>query len=229
MNVNDQVSYVYNQISSNTNLTKGFNAIGFSQGSQFLRAFVERYNSPPVHNLISIGGQHQGVYGFPKCPGVNYTLCEWVRTLLNYGAYVSWVQDFLVQAEYWHDPFYEDEYVSDCVFLPDINNEGKNKNQTYKKNLMSLQNFVMVKFTEDTMVIPIESEWFGFYVPGQDKLIQTMQETTLYQEDWIGLKEMDQNKQLSFLSVVGDHLQFTDEWFVQNIVPYLNSTSRMFR
>jgi hypothetical protein len=32
------------------------------------------------------------------------------------------------------------------------------KNSTYKENLMKLKNFVMVKFLQDTMVIPKESE-----------------------------------------------------------------------
>lgn len=29
----------------------------------------------------------------------------------------------LVQAEYWHDPYDEESYQLDCVFLPDINQE----------------------------------------------------------------------------------------------------------
>ena len=36
----------------------------------------------------------------------------------------SFVQDHLVQAEYWHDPFNVKEYEQKCVFLPDINNIG---------------------------------------------------------------------------------------------------------
>jgi len=218
MNVNDQVDMICQQFAQNSNLTNGFNAIGFSQGSQFLRAYVERCNNPPVHNLISIGGQHQGVYGFPKCPGANETICEWVRELLDIGVYDYFVQSFLVQAEYWQDPLDEQEYLEDCVFLPDINNQGTNKNETYKKNLESLNNFVMVKFTEDTMVQPIESEWFGFYTPGQDKNITPLRESQLYIEDWIGLKTLDENKKLVFLSVVGDHLQFTDTWFNNTII-----------
>lgn len=31
-------------------------------------------------------------------------------------------------------------------------------NETYKKNLMSLKTFVMVKFLQDTMVDPVDSE-----------------------------------------------------------------------
>jgi len=225
MNVNDQVEMMCQKFASDGNLTNGFNAVGFSQGSQFLRAYVERCNSPPVHNLISIGGQHQGVFGFPKCPGANYALCEYTRELLNYGAYISWVQDFLVQAEYWHDPFNEDEYLEYCIFLPDINNEYDTKNGTYKDNFASLNKFAMVLFTLDTMVQPIISEWFGFYVEGQDTAVLPYNETQLYIEDWIGLRALDESGRVDFLSVVGDHLQFTTQWFIDTIIAnYLNNT-----
>ena len=43
-----------------------------------------------------------GVYGFPKCPGANSTLCEYMSTLLDIGAYVPFVQEHLAQADYWH-------------------------------------------------------------------------------------------------------------------------------
>ena len=36
----------------------------------------------------------------------------------------SFVQDHLVQAEYWHDPLNPKEYAEKCIFLPDINNIG---------------------------------------------------------------------------------------------------------
>jgi len=42
-------------------------------------------------NLISFGGQHQGVYGFPHCPGENSTICDYIRKLLNIGAYERYV------------------------------------------------------------------------------------------------------------------------------------------
>jgi len=60
MNVNEQIDMMCDVLGADPNLKYGFNAIGFSQGGQFLRGYVERCNNPPVHNLISIGGQHQG-------------------------------------------------------------------------------------------------------------------------------------------------------------------------
>lgn len=59
-NVNEQVDFVAEQIANITELKHGFDAIGFSQAGQFLRAYVERYNTPPVHNLITFGAQHMG-------------------------------------------------------------------------------------------------------------------------------------------------------------------------
>jgi len=38
----------------------------------------------------------------------------------------------------------------------------------------------MVMFTNDTMVIPKESEWFAFYSPGQDKEIMPLEQSVLY-------------------------------------------------
>jgi len=222
MNANDQIKEAINRISTNPNLTNGFNAVGFSQGSQFLRGYVERDNTPPVHNLISIGGQHQGVFGVPQCPGANYTLCEWFRELFDLGVYDSFVQRHLAQSNYWHDPWNPSEYEKYCIYLPDINNEIT-INQQYKQNMISLNSFVMVKFTLDTMVQPIESEWFGFYESGSDSVVLPMRNTTLYQQDWIGLKTLDSQNKLQFMSVAGNHLQFTDQWFIQNIIPLLNN------
>ncbi|XP_065843042.1 palmitoyl-protein thioesterase 1-like [Oscarella lobularis] len=219
-NVNDQIDIVCKDIGADPKLANGFNAMGFSQGGQFWRAIAQRCPSPPIKNLISFGGQHQGVFGFPRCPGNNSIVCDEVRRLLNLGVYVSFVQNNLVQAEFWQDPLNEDEYRNKSVFLADINQENV-KNLKYKENLMKLTNFVMVKFLKDTMVQPNDSEWFSFYKPGQDKVVVPLKDSPLYTEDWLGLKEMDAAGKLHFLSSDGDHLQFTDDWFYENILPFL--------
>jgi len=223
-NVNSQLVEMNEKINSHPQLAQGFNAIGFSQGGQFLRGYVQRYNSPPVYNLMTLGGQHQGVFSFPNCPAPNVTLCQALADLLTLGAYDPFVQSFVVQAEYWQDTMIYDIYLKSSVFLADINNARETKNATYKENLASLNNFVMVKFENDTVVVPRESEWFEYYAPGEDKNIVSLYQSPIYTEDWIGLKELDQNNRLTFLQTEGNHLQFTDEWFEDNIFPYLNNT-----
>ncbi|XP_035743523.1 palmitoyl-protein thioesterase 1-like [Vespa mandarinia] len=216
-NINDDVKQVCEEIEMDTNLQNGYNAIGLSQGAQFLRAVAERCSTPPMLNLISLGGQHQGVYGLPRCIAVDHIICEYIREALTYGAYSNFVQEKLIQAGYWHDPVKVDEYKRYSLFLADINNE-LNINETYRNNLKNLKSLVLVMFENDTMVQPKESEWFGFYKPGQNKEIESLQESSLYKEDRLGLREMDNLNKIYFLSVKGNHLKFTNEWFMKNIV-----------
>eukprot|EP01094_Clydonella_sp_ATCC50884_P030204 TRINITY_DN976_c0_g1_i1.p2 TRINITY_DN976_c0_g1~~TRINITY_DN976_c0_g1_i1.p2 ORF type:complete len:133 (-),score=52.18 TRINITY_DN976_c0_g1_i1:315-713(-) len=122
------------------------------------------------------------------------------------------------------DPWNEDEYREMNHFLPDINNDGS-YNDLYKQNMLKLSNFGMLKFDNDTMVQPVESEWFGFYAPGQDQVILPLEQTQLYLNDTIGLQKLDTAGRLQKLSVVGDHLQISNEEFTELVVPYLNVTT----
>uniref|UniRef100_A0A6B2EHE7 Palmitoyl-protein thioesterase 1 n=1 Tax=Phlebotomus kandelakii TaxID=1109342 RepID=A0A6B2EHE7_9DIPT len=213
---NKQVEEVCQTLLSDPQLGAGFHAIGFSQGGQFLRALVQRCPSLDMRNLISLGGQHQGIFGLPNCPSLSSRTCEYFRKLLNYAAYEKWVQNLLVQATYWHDPLNEDAYRAGSSFLADINNE-REINRDYISNLGKLKRFVMVKFLNDTIVQPSESQWFGFYAPGSDKEILPLKQSKIYLEDRLGLQSVP----LEFLASEGNHLQFTKEWFIKHIIPYL--------
>ncbi|KAF2355833.1 Palmitoyl protein thioesterase [Trinorchestia longiramus] len=221
-NANDQVAEVCQTIQSDPLLANGYHAIGFSQGGQFLRAVAQRCGGAPrLKNLITVGGQHQGVFGVPPCPPHGSIVCEYFRKLLHTAAYERGIQNRLIQAQYWHDPLDEEAYREGNILMPDINQENS-INEDYKQNLMSLENFVLAMFSDDHTVIPRESSWFGFYKPGQDQELQTLQESTLYTEDRLGLKALDEAGKLHFITSEGDHMQFTDEWFIENIIPYLN-------
>ena len=68
------------------------------------------------------------------------------------------------------------------------------------------------------MVDPRGTEWFDYYQPGQGKIILPYNETDLYKQDWIGLKKLDQEGKVDFLSVEGDHLRFDDQFFIHDII-----------
>jgi palmitoyl-protein thioesterase len=106
------------------------------------------------------------------------------------------------------------------VFLADINQE-RTFNEQYKTNLLKIRNLVLVEFLGDTVVIPRESEHFGFYAENDTSKILPLQETPLYTKDLLGLKIMDQQSRIKFLQTDGDHLRFTDQWFIDNIIPLL--------
>ncbi|XP_033360772.1 palmitoyl-protein thioesterase 1 [Bombus vosnesenskii] len=216
-NINEQIQEVCQQLSKNERLKNGYNAIGFSQGAQFLRAVIQRCPNPPVKNFISLGGQHQGVFGLPNCGTLKPKICNYITRIIKYGAYLQAVQGKFIQATYWHDPYQEEEYKKKSMFMADINNE-RYINETYKENLQRLRTMVLVKFTNDTIVKPTETEMFGFYKPGQGSLIQTLEQSDLYREDRLGLKMLHDSGRIHFLHVHGNHLQFTEDWFVDNII-----------
>ena len=101
------------------------------------------------------------------------------------------------------------------------------------------------QFESDTMLIPKETAWFGYYEDEgfdtllsaqqvnfsklfhgsfglwKSKYVYIVQQTKLYREDWIGLKALDAAGKVKFESVLGDHLSISDEEVVEFVVPYL--------
>lgn len=51
--------------------------------------------------------------------------------------------------------------------------------------------------------------------------IEPLQNSLLYTDDRLGLRDMEANGQLVFVESPGNHLQFTEPWFVQHILPVL--------
>lgn len=220
VNVNYQIELACKEILNNPIIKQhgAINAVGFSQGAQFLRGLIQRCplkeNGIRVKNFISLGGQHQGVFGLPNC--FQSEFCSHIRFLLSHAAYEGIVQENLVQAEYWHDPKREQLYKSKNVYLANINNENT-INETYKSSLMELENFVLVEFLDDDMVVPRESSLFGFYEPGQTEKIVPLEESALYKEDRLGLRQLDQSKRLHQIKLPGRHLQYSMSWFINEI------------
>ena len=114
----------------------------------------------------------------------------------------------------------EETYRQASIFLADINQE-RSFNEQYKTNLMKIRNLILVKFLRDTMVTPHDSEHFGFYAAKDTSKIIPLRESSLYTNDLLGLKVMDEQSRVKFLESDTDHLQFTDQWFIDNIIPFL--------
>ncbi|KAG2434217.1 hypothetical protein HXX76_007943 [Chlamydomonas incerta] len=225
--VNDQVASACAQLRNLTQLAGGYNAVGFSQGGQFLRAVAERcqHTGPRMHALVTMGGQHQGVMNAPGCMSLplnsSHGMCHLMQKMLGAGAYLPFVRDHVVQAQYFKDPLRLPQYLAANPFLPDINNErGPGaRNPLYADNLASLSRLVLFRFSDDVMVVPRDSAWFSFF---DGERLVPLQEQPLYTEDWIGLKRLDAAGRLVFEEAPGQHMQFGLDWFGSNVVdPYL--------
>ena len=68
-------------------------------GGQFLRAYIERYNNPPVNNLITFGSQHMGISDIPACNPYDL-LCQVARRAAKTAVYGSWAQENIIQVWY---------------------------------------------------------------------------------------------------------------------------------
>lgn len=216
--VNAQVDKLCADVAANPILSTApaVDALGFSQGGQFLRGWVERCNQPPVRSLVTFGSQHNGITEFNECAPTNW-LCRGAMALLRGNVWSAYVQSNLVPAQYYRPLTQYDDYLESSNFLADINNERELKKPGYKKNLAKLENFVMYMFDEDKTVIPKETSWFA-EVNGTD--ITPLRSRRIYDEDWIGLKELDRKGGLIFRTTPGDHMQLDES--------LLNDTFREF-
>lgn len=115
------------------------------------------------------------------------------------------------------------QYRERSTFIAEINNE-KSINKDYVYRLHRLNKFVMVKFLRDEMVQPIESQWFAFYAPGSNRIIQNLTASEIYSADKLGLKQMMEDGKLTFLEVDDVHLKISREWFMKEIMPMLKES-----
>jgi len=223
MPLNDQVQSMCTQLKEDENLAQGFNLIGYSQGGLITRGYIERCNDPPVHNFISWSGPHQGEFGIPQEPDL-----QWMVELVADGPYYSWIQDEFTFAQFWKDPFQYDEYLKYSTYLADINNERPVKNQTYVDNIKSLNLMVLLISSVDTIIIPKESSWFEFYDMNSDSVVIPLNQSQFYQEDFIGIRYLDEQKRLKFHTDSCPHPDYPDEdckkFFTLYTLPYLNNT-----
>lgn len=210
-NVTEQLATVCNQLASDPilNSAPAINAMGFSQGGQFLRGYIERCNNQPVHNLVTFGSQHNGISEFQSCKTGDW-ICNGAEALLRSGQWTDFVQSHLVPAQYFRDPESLDDYIEHSNFLADINNEREMKNSKYKARLETLNRFAMFMFDEDTVAIPKESAIFA-EVNITSGTVTPLQERPIYKEDWLGLKKLDEQGRLDFKSVPGQHMHLTDK------------------
>jgi palmitoyl-protein thioesterase len=210
-NVTEQLAEACEAIANEPELAAApaINALGFSQGGQFLRGYVERCNAPPVATLVTMGAQHNGISEFRECEATDW-VCRGAEGLLRGNTWSNWVQAHLVPAQYFRDPEDLESYLESSNWLADVNNEREEKNLFYIANMRDLERFVMYIFSEDTTAIPKESAWFS-EVNRTSGEVTKLQDRKMYEEDWLGLKFLDEQGRLEFNTAEGKHMNITED------------------
>ena len=217
-NITAQSEIICADLLANPNLTdhRGdvrVDALGFSQGGQFLRGLVERCEGLRVRSLVTYGSQHNGIARFQRC-GTWDLVCKGAVAIVGSNAWTDYVQNTVVPAQYYREvngstgePV--EGYLERSHFLADVNNEGEVKKGVYKRRLAALERFVMVVFEGDETVVPKESGWFA-EVDEESGVVTGVRERAIYGEDWIGLRELDRRGGLVFESVPGKHMELDE-------------------
>lgn len=184
------------------------NVMGLSQGALLARYIVESCPiKGKVRNLSSIGGPNMGVMDIPHC--FSGPFCKVINSVARDFVYTGIIQNIVGPAGYFRDPYHMDRYLSGSVFLPHLNNEEDDDTtkEDRKAKFTALNGLQLMMFTEDTMVYPKESEHFQQL--DADGEVQALEDSDWYKSDVLGLKTLNDAKKVQFVSVVGDHLQFS--------------------
>ncbi|KAJ3272932.1 hypothetical protein HDV01_005129 [Terramyces sp. JEL0728] len=218
--LNEKIEYVCQDLKSKPELASGFNAIGFSQGGLFLRGLVQKCDSIRIVNLMTFGSPHAGVADIPNCEEESAN-CSLMRSIVKAGAYWSWIQSSVVQAQYYKDWKNLETYLESNIFLPDLNQELPDVDNKYSDRLKSLKRLILIKFDQDRMIVPKETAWFGFY-DNEGKVVD-LKNQEWYKANKLGLKDMDNQGKIAFVTLPGEHMKITHEDLKKLIEEYFIS------
>ncbi|XP_014486305.1 PREDICTED: lysosomal thioesterase PPT2 homolog [Dinoponera quadriceps] len=176
---------------------EGINLIGYSQGGLLARAILQRFPMHNVRNFISLSSPQAGQYGtrflhliFPDL------VCE-----SAYELFYSHIGQHISVGNYWNDPHHQELYHKYSKFLPYVNEIDAFNNTDYKTGLTKLKRMVLIGGPDDGVITPWQSSHFGYY--DNNETVVEMYNRSIYKDDIIGLRTLDEQGRLKIITVPG--------------------------
>ncbi|XP_053983596.1 lysosomal thioesterase PPT2 homolog [Hylaeus volcanicus] len=199
---------------------EGINLIGYSQGGLLARAILQRFPNHNVRNFISLSSPQAGQYGtrflhlfFPDLA------CE-----TAYELFYSKVGQHTSVGNYWNDPHHQELYYKYSRFLPLVNNEKNSTlGSTFKQGLTKLKRMILIGGSEDGVITPWQSSHFGYF--DANETVIDMRDRSIYTDDSIGLKTLDESDRLTLITVPNiPHIEWHKNISIVDnfLLPYLD-------
>ncbi len=215
----DQCKTACEQIQKHQDFQGDFSVIGLSQGGLIARYIIENCNTKGfVRNIVSVGGPQMGVSKFPHCSNHLNPFCILLNGITDESVYTSFIQNNVGPAGYFRTNKDIDNYYKRSTLLAPLNNESS-KDDSRRERLISIKKMHLVMFTKDTMIIPKETAWFGYW--NEKGELKKITDSDIYKNDLIGLRELNEKNVITYDEINGDHLQFTKEDIKNKMIPYL--------
>ena len=221
MNLEKQSQMACTNIKKIKDFEGKFNIMGVSQGTLIGRHVIEKCNMKgKVQNYVSFMGPQMGIGYIPKLSCGKF--CDIFNNLVaNFNKKnPKLLAEKIAPASYWKYRYQYDQYMKDNVYLKDLNNEGPQKNQNYKNRIMNLNKMLLVKGSLDTIISPRESSYFEFYDKKGEKIVP-LKQSDFYINDYLGIKALDQQNKLKFVTFNQKHVKYSEKEFAIHIVGFL--------
>ncbi|XP_054158792.1 palmitoyl-protein thioesterase 1-like, partial [Oppia nitens] len=214
----------------NTTQSRRIVLVGFSQGGLLWRGMLWGQCLDPLlprlDRLITFGGPHSGVFGKPDCRQMDtrypalIKLCDWLQKfddltgrgpgLYDIVMYTELAELAFSAASYWNDPSSSRQSRTWLAQIDNQNNGDTNGTDKYLSRKLG-RGLALIAFGNESTVLPPISSQFGSW----DSMARNwlpFNETKLYTDDWIGLKQLDQNGLVQFYTIPNEtHMSIPDD------------------